>query len=59
MMDQLIVKNIVKKYRRQTVLDNISFTLEPAKIYGLLGRNGAGKYYEQPDFSSERGSKNW
>lgn len=43
MMDQLIVKNIVKKYRRQTVLDNISFTLEPAKIYGLLGRNGAGK----------------
>ncbi len=43
MMDQLIVKNIVKKYRRQTVLDNISFILEPAKIYGLLGRNGAGK----------------
>ncbi len=43
MMDQLIVKNIVKKYHRQTVLDNISFTLEPAKIYGLLGRNGAGK----------------
>ena len=40
MMDQLIVKNIVKKYRRQTVLDNISFILEPAKIYGLLGRNG-------------------
>ncbi len=43
MMDQLIVKNIVKKYRRQTVLDNISFTLEPAKIYG----------------SNEWGSTNW
>ena len=43
MMDQLIVKNIVKNYRRQTILDNISFTLAPAKIYGLLGRNGAGK----------------
>ena len=42
-MDQLMVKNIVKKYRRTTVLNNISFNLEPAKIYGLLGRNGAGK----------------
>ncbi len=43
MMDQLMVKNIVKKYRQTTVLNNISFNLEPAKIYGLLGRNGAGK----------------
>ncbi|MBB1079806.1 ABC transporter ATP-binding protein [Limosilactobacillus sp. STM2_1] len=42
-MNQLTVKNLVKKYRHTTVLDDISFTLEPAKIYGLLGRNGAGK----------------
>lgn len=42
-MDQLTVKNLVKKYRHTAVLDDISFTLEPAKIYGLLGRNGAGK----------------
>ncbi|MBD5807360.1 ATP-binding cassette domain-containing protein [Limosilactobacillus walteri] len=43
MMEQLTVKNLVKKYRHTMVLDNISFNLEPAKIYGLLGRNGAGK----------------
>lgn len=42
-MDQLTVKQITKKYRRSMVLDNVSFTLAPAKIYGLLGRNGAGK----------------
>ncbi|KRM79909.1 abc transporter, atp-binding protein [Lapidilactobacillus dextrinicus DSM 20335] len=42
-MSELIVKHIQKKYRRHQVLKNISFTLEPEKIYGLLGRNGVGK----------------
>lgn len=42
-MEQLIVKDLVKKYHRHVILDDISFTLAPAKIYGLLGRNGAGK----------------
>lgn len=37
------VKNITKKYKQTIALDNISFTLEQPKIYGLLGRNGAGK----------------
>lgn len=42
-MEQLTVKHLTKSFGRHTVLDDISFTLEPAKIYGLLGRNGAGK----------------
>lgn len=42
-MEQLTVNQLTKRYRHQTILENISFKLEPAKIYGLLGRNGAGK----------------
>jgi len=30
-------------FHGQTVLDDLSLTIEPNKIYGLLGRNGAGK----------------
>lgn len=37
------VKNVSKKYKDTNALDNISFTLNEPKIYGLLGRNGAGK----------------
>lgn len=34
---------VTKKYRSFAALDDVSFTLEEPKIYGLLGRNGAGK----------------
>ncbi|WP_407271150.1 ATP-binding cassette domain-containing protein [Radiobacillus sp. PE A8.2] len=37
------VKNLSKRYKNKAALNNISFTLEEPKIYGLLGRNGAGK----------------
>lgn len=37
------VKNLTKKYGQTLALQNVSFTLEGQKIYGLLGRNGAGK----------------
>ncbi|WP_330949679.1 ABC transporter ATP-binding protein [Virgibacillus sp. MG-45] len=37
------VKNLQKQYGKTLALDDISFTLEEPKIYGLLGRNGAGK----------------
>ena len=37
------VKNLTKKYENHTAIENISFTMEPGKIYGLLGKNGAGK----------------
>lgn len=37
------VKDVTKKYGRKYALDHVSFTLAEPKIYGLLGRNGAGK----------------
>ena len=37
------VRNLTKKYRDNVALDDIAFTLEANRIYGLLGRNGAGK----------------
>jgi ABC-type Mn2+/Zn2+ transport system ATPase subunit len=32
-----------RRYRDQVALDNISLTVEPGTVTGLLGRNGAGK----------------
>jgi len=37
------VKNLSKRYKNKYALKRVSFTLEGPKIYGLLGRNGAGK----------------
>lgn len=37
------VKNVSLKYKKFEALKDISFTLEDKKIYGLIGRNGAGK----------------
>lgn len=37
------VNNLSLKYKNFEALRNISFQLESGKIYGLLGRNGAGK----------------
>lgn len=37
------VKGLTKQYDKTAALANVSFTLEEPKIYGLLGRNGAGK----------------
>ncbi|WP_339229142.1 ABC transporter ATP-binding protein [Oceanobacillus sp. FSL K6-2867] len=37
------VKKLTKQYKDKTALINVSFTLDEPKIYGLLGRNGAGK----------------
>ena len=40
---KLIVKDLTKKFDQKQVLTGINFTFEQGKIYGLLGRNGAGK----------------
>lgn len=37
------IKNLVKKYGNHVAVDDISFTVEPGKVYGFLGPNGAGK----------------
>lgn len=42
-MSKIEIKNITKKYGKNTALNNISLDVEENKIYGLLGRNGAGK----------------
>ena len=36
-------KNLTKKYRQKTAVDNLSFTVETGKVTGFLGPNGAGK----------------
>jgi bacitracin transport system ATP-binding protein len=36
-------KNLVKKYSGQTAVDNVDMHVGQGGIYGLLGRNGAGK----------------
>lgn len=37
------VKHLTKRYRDTVAADDVSFTIEKDTIYGLLGRNGAGK----------------
>ena len=37
------VRNIRKSYGNFVAVDDLSFRIEPGKIYGLLGPNGAGK----------------
>ena len=37
------VKHLTKIYGDHTAVDDLSFTIQPGKIYGFLGPNGAGK----------------
>ncbi|HEU4914847.1 MAG TPA: ATP-binding cassette domain-containing protein [Candidatus Saccharimonadales bacterium] len=36
-------ENLVKRYRKKTAVDDISFEVETGKVTGFLGPNGAGK----------------
>ena len=40
---KLQIEYISKQFDQKTIFNNASFTFEKGKIYGLLGRNGAGK----------------
>src|SRR5690606_26285064 len=37
------VQHITQRFEEATALDDVSFSLAPAAIYGLIGRNGSGK----------------
>lgn len=39
----LRAENLIKKYGKRTVVNNVSFHVEQGEIVGLLGPNGAGK----------------
>ncbi len=40
---KLVIKDLKKKFNKKEVLKGLNFEFEKGKIYGLLGRNGAGK----------------
>jgi len=42
-MNVIEISNVTKKYSEATVVHSVSFSVKKGEIYGLLGRNGAGK----------------
>ncbi|MCB8818086.1 ATP-binding cassette domain-containing protein [Desulfosporosinus shakirovi] len=39
----LVIKDVTKKFKNDTALDNVSISFEAGKIHGIIGRNGSGK----------------
>ena len=39
----LVTRNLTKKYGQATVVNSVNLNIEKGQIYGLVGRNGAGK----------------
>ena len=39
----LVATNLTKVIGKRTIVDNVSFTLQPGEVFGFLGPNGAGK----------------
>ena len=39
---EIVIDNLSKKYGKKEAIKNLSLTI-PSGMYGLLGRNGAGK----------------
>lgn len=42
-MSTIVIKNAVKKFKNNTVIDDVSLTLTGGNVYGFVGRNGSGK----------------
>lgn len=43
-MSELVkVENVTKYFKQEKVLDNVNLNLETGHIYGIVGKNGAGK----------------
>lgn len=42
-MSIITVKNLTKKFKDFTAVDDVSFSVEPGEIFAFLGPNGAGK----------------
>jgi len=42
-MESLIAQNITKRFDGKTVLNNVSFTVEPGEFLSILGPSGCGK----------------
>jgi ABC-2 type transport system ATP-binding protein len=42
-MEGIAVRGLTKRYGRVFAVDDLSFTLEPGRVSGFVGRNGAGK----------------
>ncbi|MCH5203812.1 MAG: ATP-binding cassette domain-containing protein [Oscillospiraceae bacterium] len=43
-MENIItLENVSKKYKDRTILENMNFSFEKGKCYGIVGRNGSGK----------------
>lgn len=40
---ELAIKNLTKKYNKDIILEDVSYTFEGNKIYTILGNNGVGK----------------
>ena len=41
--DRIETKKLTKIYEEQTAVNSVNLLVKPGRIYGLLGRNGAGK----------------
>jgi ABC-2 type transport system ATP-binding protein len=40
---RLVIEHLTKKYGGRTVVDDLTFTVEPGRVTGFLGPNGSGK----------------
>ena len=42
---EFCIEHVAKSFEKKRVLKDIDFVFEEGRIYGLLGRNGAGKQH--------------